>query len=424
MNPERYKRVDQVFQQALSQPPESVQSFLREACGGDESLRKEVASLLAQAGKSEGLFDSPALEVAAMALAKEQTPQPQPDLTGHTLSHYRILEKIGEGGMGVVYRAEDARLKRSVAIKLLPSDRVSDPERKRRFVKEARAASALNHPNIVTIHDIDQTEGIDFIAMEYVPGQTLDRQIPEKGMPIRRVLEIGIQIADAMAAAHSAGIIHRDLKPSNVMLSDGGQVKILDFGLAKLVEQAASGSGTNPEAEGRESSLTEEGMILGTATYMSPEQAQGKPVDARSDIFSFGAARPEGARPGPRPELLSGWAHAGLRLLRQPVHRSPCSAARLRLPSARESPADHAPGRWDLRHRLDPGRGGLWSSWPVPACGMFRAAASKSRRGWNWQAFLSPALPLRRWEIGWPCERSLAGILTFGAIGSAALRNP
>jgi eukaryotic-like serine/threonine-protein kinase len=158
-------------------------------------------------------------------------------------------------------------------------------------VREApRAASALSHPNIVTVHDIDQAEGIDFIAMGYVPGQTLDRQIPEKGMPIRRVLEIGIQIADAMAAAHSAGIIHRDLKPSNVMLGDGGQVKILDFGLAKLVERGESGPGTKTEAAGRESSLTDEGMILGTAPYMSPEQAQGKPVDARSDIFSFGAA--------------------------------------------------------------------------------------------------------------------------------------
>ncbi|RPJ60075.1 MAG: serine/threonine-protein kinase [Acidobacteria bacterium] len=287
MNPERWRQIRQIYNSALECKPELRGALLKEACAGDETLRKEVASLLDQEGRSQGFFDSPAVDVAAQALAKDQAQEPPPDLTGQTLSHYRILEKIGEGGMGVVYRAEDTRLKRSVALKLLPADRLSDPERKRRFVREARAASALNHPHIVTIHDIDQDDGLDFIAMEYVAGKTLDRQIPRKGMGLDKALGLGIQIADALAAAHAAGIIHRDLKPSNIMVTDSGQVKILDFGLAKLTERS------EPDAEEDRSTgssaRTEAGMILGTVTYMSPEQAQGKKVDARSDIFSFGA---------------------------------------------------------------------------------------------------------------------------------------
>ncbi|RPJ60077.1 MAG: serine/threonine-protein kinase [Acidobacteria bacterium] len=284
MNSPRWRQIKQIYGSVLEREPEQREAFLDEACAGDQSLRNEVASLLAREGGSEDLFDSPALDVAAQALARDQAQEPRPDLTGQTLSHYRFLEKIGEGGMGVVYRAEDTRLKRSVALKLLPADRLSDPERKRRFVQEARAASALNHPNIVTIHDIDQAEALDFIAMEYVAGKTLDRQIPRKGMALDKVLGLGIQLADALAAAHAAGIIHRDLKPSNIMVKDSGQVKILDFGLAKLTERETS------EADGTSAlPATDDGMILGTVTYMSPEQAQGKKVDARSDIFSFGA---------------------------------------------------------------------------------------------------------------------------------------
>jgi serine/threonine protein kinase/Tol biopolymer transport system component len=244
-----------------------------------------VESLITHERRAGSVIDFPVPEALAADLAQ----QPHLDLAGRTFLHYHLKEKIGEGGMGVVYRAEDTHLKRSVALKLLPPERVSDPERKRRFVKEARAASTLNHPNIVTIYDIDQAEGIDFIAMEYLPGTTLDRQIPPKGMALDKVLGWGIQIAEALSAAHAAGIIHRDLKPSNIMVSDSGQVKILDFGLAKLTERETAGR-TPAEAD-RTSVLptTDDGMILGTVTYMSPEQAQGKKVDARSDIFSFGA---------------------------------------------------------------------------------------------------------------------------------------
>jgi Tol biopolymer transport system component/predicted Ser/Thr protein kinase len=203
-------------------------------------------------------------------------------MIGKTLGHYQITEKLGEGGMGVVYKARDTHLDRFAALKVLPPERVSDPDRKRRFIQEAKAASALNHPNIITIHDIDQADGIDFIAMEYVAGKTLDELIPRKGMRLSLALKYAVQIADALARAHGAGIIHRDLKPSNVMVDEHGLVKVLDFGLAKLTEAAG------PEAE-TAATRTGAGMILGTAAYMSPEQAEGKHIDTRSDIFSFGS---------------------------------------------------------------------------------------------------------------------------------------
>jgi serine/threonine protein kinase len=207
-------------------------------------------------------------------------------MTGRTISHYQILDKLGEGGMGVVYKARDTHLDRFVALKVLPPEKVADPERKRRFVQEAKAASALNHPNIITIHDIAQQSGIDFIVMEFVPGKTLDELIPRRGLRLSEALRIAVQIADALARAHTAGIVHRDLKPGNIMVDEHGLVKVLDFGLAKLTETAAPGE---DEPTRTLKPLTEEGQIVGTVAYMSPEQVQGKPVDARSDIFSFGS---------------------------------------------------------------------------------------------------------------------------------------
>ena len=207
-------------------------------------------------------------------------------MTGRTISHYGILEKVGEGGMGVVYKARDTHLDRFVAIKVLAAEKVADPDRKRRFVQEAKAASALNHPNIITIHDIDQADGIDFISMEFVLGKTLDRLIPRHGMRLNEALSCAVQIADALARAHAAGNIHRDLKPANIMVDEHGLVKVLDFGLAKLTETLAAGE---DDATRTMRPVTEEGKIVGTVAYMSPEQAEGKPVDARSDIFSFGS---------------------------------------------------------------------------------------------------------------------------------------
>ncbi len=207
-------------------------------------------------------------------------------MTRRSIAHYEIIEKLGEGGMGVVYKARDTRLDRMAALKILPHDKTADPERKRRFVQEAKAASALNHPNIITIYDINADDGVDFIAMEFVAGRTLDRMIPRQGMRAAEVLRIAVQIADGLSAAHAAGILHRDLKPGNIMVADSGLVKILDFGLAKLTEKAEMGEDVATKTLAAE---TEEGVILGTVAYMSPEQAQGLKLDSRSDIFSFGA---------------------------------------------------------------------------------------------------------------------------------------
>ena len=204
-------------------------------------------------------------------------------MIGRTIGHYEVIEKIGEGGMGAVYKALDIRLGRSVALKMLPGDAVANSERKRRFALEAKAASALNHPNIITIYDIDVADGVDFIAMEYVAGHTLAELIPPDGMEPARAIQLGAQIADALATAHQSGIVHRDLKPSNIMVNAQGRVKVLDFGLAKLIEPVSG------ERAATRTVQTREGTILGTVSYMAPEQAEGKPVDQRADIFSFGA---------------------------------------------------------------------------------------------------------------------------------------
>ena len=215
-------------------------------------------------------------------------------MIGQTLGHYRIESKLGEGGMGVVFKAFDTHLDRAVAIKVLRPDATANPERRRRFVLEAKAASALNHANIVHVYDIDTAAlpqgATDFIAMEFVSGRTLDQCIGRNGLTLKDTLRFGIQIADALARAHSAGIVHRDLKPANVIVTEKGIVKLLDFGLAKLVEvvegdpEAATVTAKNDDRP-----QTEEGTIVGTVAYMSPEQAEGKKVDARSDIFSFGS---------------------------------------------------------------------------------------------------------------------------------------
>jgi Tol biopolymer transport system component/predicted Ser/Thr protein kinase len=206
-------------------------------------------------------------------------------MIGKTLDRYTLESKLGEGGMGVVYLAHDKHLDRDVAIKVLPHDKVADPARRQRFVQEAKAASALDHPGIVTIHDIRSDAGIDFMVMEYVSGRTLDAVIPPKGLALVMALRYAAQIADALGSAHEAGIIHRDLKPSNVIVTADDRVKILDFGLAKLMDAGEVAA----EARTRTAPMTDAGLVLGTTAYMSPEQAEGSKVDARSDIFSFGS---------------------------------------------------------------------------------------------------------------------------------------
>jgi len=260
---ERWQQIEALYQQARD-----ASNRERVLAAADPELRREVEALLAQEQPSS---ESQAT-TATMTIGGETIAQ---------LGPYKIEAPLGKGGMGEVFRAYDTRLHRTVAIKVLPRDKMADSERKRRFLQEARAASALSHPNIVTIYDVASDHGVDYLVMECVPGKSLDKLIPGDGMPLEQTIGYANQMASALAAAHAAGIVHRDIKPSNVIVTPEGVVKILDFGLAKLTERSSEAA--------EEPSLTEAGVVMGTMAYMSPEQARAEKVDARTDLFSFGA---------------------------------------------------------------------------------------------------------------------------------------
>lgn len=282
MTPERWQQVKEIFNSAIKYLPEHRGGFLSQACSGDEDLRSEVESLITSHEKEGSFIDEPAYYAAAELLANEKSEL----RSGYLIGNYEVLSFISRGGMGEVYLAQDKRLSRKVALKLLPDAFTKDNDRLRRFEQEARAASALNHPNIITIYEIFQTSSTHVIATEYVEGETLRQRLARSSLSLTEALNIAIQIADALAAAHKAGIIHRDIKPENVMLRPDGYVKILDFGLAKLSEDTtATIAAEAPTIQVR----TGSGFVLGTAGYMSPEQARGLAVDNRSDIFSLGA---------------------------------------------------------------------------------------------------------------------------------------
>lgn len=274
MTPERYQIISDIFAEAQELPRDERTAFVREKCGGDEDLRAEVESLLASDADSGDFIETPAMEIAAEMLAASDTKAK----IGRAIAQYKIVSLIGAGGMGEVWLAEDAKLKRRVALKLLSG--VRDHDRLLRFEQEAFAVSALNHPNIITIYDIGESDGLQFIATEYIEGKTLRQLLKEKDLTTAQAVEIAVEICAALSTAHQAGIIHRDIKPENIMVRRDGIVKILDFGLARFNEKKADSAETR--------FITKPGMILGTILYMSPEQARALPLDEKTDIFSLG----------------------------------------------------------------------------------------------------------------------------------------
>jgi eukaryotic-like serine/threonine-protein kinase len=281
MTPERWHRVKEIFETALECAPGERPAFLTQVCDGDESLRSEVESLLASYDGGESFMERSAMALAAETLAGSQGEF----LVGQTIGHYQVTREIGSGGMGEVYLAQDTRLGRHVALKLLPTLFTTDNDRLRRFEQEARTASALNHPNVCVIHEVGETEeGHHYIAMEYVEGETLRQHMTSTRMELSNVIDVAVQIASALKAAHEVGVMHRDIKPENIMLRRDGYVKVLDFGLAKLTEQRAADLAAPAGARVK----TDTGLVMGTSSYMSPEQARGLAVDGRTDIWSLG----------------------------------------------------------------------------------------------------------------------------------------
>jgi len=282
VNARRWQQVDKLFHAALALDLADRDAFLDHACKGDEAIRREVESLINSHDKAGSFISSPAVEANPSLIAGD----PADSMLQKQIGPYRILSQIGAGGMGEVFLAQDTRLGRKVALKLLPDYFTRDEQRVRRFQQEARAASALNHPNLITIHDIGEADGRHYIATEFVEGETLRQRMASRKFSLNEALDVAVQIASALAVAHQSGIVHRDIKPENIMLRMDGIAKVLDFGLAKLTERQAAMSSTDAPTIAKVD--TDPGTVMGTAHYMSPEQARGQAVDERTDIFSFG----------------------------------------------------------------------------------------------------------------------------------------
>ncbi|MGI8883884.1 MAG: serine/threonine protein kinase, partial [Pyrinomonadaceae bacterium] len=277
MNAERWKQIDKLLDAVLEIPNERREAFLREQCSGDDELKREVLSLLDAQKETEQFMENSAMNLMAKELAQNRTEVFS--LVGKKFGTYKIEKPIGAGGMGEVYLAHDDKLNRKVALKILPAEFVADAERVKRFEREARMISAFNHPYIVTIYDVGSADGVNYIATEYVEGETV-RELINRGVDLKQTLSIISQTCEALAAAHKAGIIHRDIKPENIMIRPDGFVKVLDFGLAKLTEHT--------ECQQSISNYTLKGVIIGTPAYMSPEQVSDEKVDHRTDLWSVG----------------------------------------------------------------------------------------------------------------------------------------
>src|ERR1700752_1766536 len=279
MNSDRWNRIEDLYYSALELDAGDRETFLERQSQGDESLKDEVLSLLASADRQDSFMEEPAVPLALEGLRSERT-----GLIGETIARYRIVDVLGHGGMGEVYLAHDPTLNRKVALKLLPATITDNRQRVQRFQQEARAASAIAHPNVAHIYEIGEANGLHYITMEYVKGATLRELLKTKALDQAKALEVSKQVCSALAAAHKAGVIHRDIKPENIMVSDEGHVKVLDFGLAKLME----GVRDEKEFQGTATLNTQPELLMGTWQYMSPEQIRRQPVDHRTDLWSLG----------------------------------------------------------------------------------------------------------------------------------------
>ena len=294
MTPARFQTIEEVFRAALDQELDQISAFLDKACEGDDALRRKVEALLASRPRADGFIENSAVGLATKVIQNGQADS----LVGQTIGHYTISESIGTGGMGEVYLATDITAGRNAALKLLPMRFTGDAERLKRFQQEAHAVVGLNHPNILTVYEIGEDHSIHYIASELIEGETLRQRLAREPMQLSEAVDIAIQVASALAAAHHTGIVHRDIKPENIMLRPDGYVKVLDFGIAKLAESAFADPSSvavlrrvEATADGAESmrlAETKLGSMLGTVRYMSPEQAVGTPVDKRTDLWSLG----------------------------------------------------------------------------------------------------------------------------------------
>ena len=354
---DRWTTVKRIHQSALDKDPSERAAFVDESCGGDETLRREVQSLLTYASQAESFLERPAVDIATTPPGESQEAM----LVGRTLSHYQVLSLLGAGGMGEVYLARDPRLDRTVALKILPGELAADPDRMQRFTREAKAASALNHPNVATIYDVGESDGISFIAMEHVEGETLLARISRRMTP-PEVVDIGVQAADALDVAHAKGITHRDIKPANLMLTHRGHVKVLDFGVAKVNRSEE----VSPNGDWTVEPVTAVGSVVGSGPYMSPEQIVGGEVDPRSDVFSLGVViyqMATGQLPfsgATRAELMDRIVHATPEPMIQLNPDTPSELERITLKCLDKQPAgryqsarDLLSDLWPLKRQLD-----------------------------------------------------------------------
>src|SRR6266702_1660445 len=291
---DRWHHAENLYHAALERPANQRAAFLLEATGGNDALRQEVESLLSRQSEAESFIGSPASEISNLEPGPERTPsadsrlaQAGRGIAGKTISHYRVIEKLGAGGMGVVYRAHDMRLDRDVALKVLPAGRLAGEAARDRFHREALALAKLNHAHIGAIYDFDTQEGVDFLVMEYIPGTTLGEQLASGPLPESEVLRLGTQIVAALEEAHEQGIVHRDLKPGNIVVTPKGQAKVLDFGLAKLLRPASELSTADD--------LSSTALGAGTLPYMAPEQLRAMPAQPQNFI---GVGRNHSEMPG------------------------------------------------------------------------------------------------------------------------------